>query len=234
MDPKVPFAAILDLTKPFLLGYALAGVFIGVSVPFCWVSAPFLTVFVNPEWAPESNEAPEPVINEEVSLAVNRFEQDYRRCNLFLFGLSWWGLAVYPLSYVGGAERKCRPEHERGGRLREFPGGPNRGIESTTANGCVLSYPNLSATKAKVAILTEKWGKRRTVARDYMQDGHVFLGVSRFGPDLTNVGVRKRIRSGFIGTYTIRAFLIPRPTDAVLSVAIPTSRLSRVNRHKTL
>jgi len=26
-------------------------------------------VFVNPEWAPESNEAPEPVINEEVSLA---------------------------------------------------------------------------------------------------------------------------------------------------------------------
>ncbi len=67
MDPKVPFAAILDLTKPFLLGYALAGIFIGVSV-LLGIGA-FLTVFVNPEWAPESNEAPEPVINEEVSLA---------------------------------------------------------------------------------------------------------------------------------------------------------------------
>jgi hypothetical protein len=29
----------------------------------------FLGVFVNPEWVPESSEAPEPVINEEVSLA---------------------------------------------------------------------------------------------------------------------------------------------------------------------
>ena len=67
MDPKVPFAAILDLTRPFLLGYALAGVFIGVSV-LLGIGA-FVTVFVNPEWAPESNEAPEPVINEEVSLA---------------------------------------------------------------------------------------------------------------------------------------------------------------------
>jgi hypothetical protein len=67
MDPKVPFAAILDLTKPFLLGYALAGIFIGVSVLLGVGS--YLTVFVNPEWVPESNQAPEPVINEEVSLA---------------------------------------------------------------------------------------------------------------------------------------------------------------------
>jgi hypothetical protein len=49
------------------LGYALAGIFIGVSV-LLGIGA-FLTVFVNPEWVPESNEAPEPVINEEVSLA---------------------------------------------------------------------------------------------------------------------------------------------------------------------
>jgi cytochrome c oxidase cbb3-type subunit 1 len=67
MDPKVPFAAVLDLIKPFLLGYELAGVFIGVSA-LLGVGA-FLTVFVNPAWAPDSEEAPEPVINEEVSLA---------------------------------------------------------------------------------------------------------------------------------------------------------------------
>jgi cytochrome c oxidase cbb3-type subunit 1 len=67
MDPKVPFAAVVDLIKPFLLGYELAGVFIGVSALLGVGS--FLTVFVNPAWAPDSEEAPEPVINEEVSLA---------------------------------------------------------------------------------------------------------------------------------------------------------------------
>jgi hypothetical protein len=67
MDPQVPFAAVIDLSKPFLLGYELAAVFIGVSALLGVGS--FLTVFVNPAWAPDSEEAPEPVINEEVSLA---------------------------------------------------------------------------------------------------------------------------------------------------------------------
>jgi cytochrome c oxidase cbb3-type subunit II len=62
-----------------------------------------------------------------------------------LFGLAWWGLAVYP-------------------------------------------YLSFAALKE----IDREWGKRRTVARDYMKDGHVFLGVSRFGPDLTNVGVRQK------------------------------------------
>jgi cytochrome c oxidase cbb3-type subunit 1 len=67
MDQKVPFAAVIDLIKPFLLGYGLAAVFIGVAA-LLGVGA-FLSVFVNPAWAPDSEEAPEPVINEEVSLA---------------------------------------------------------------------------------------------------------------------------------------------------------------------
>ena len=67
MDPQVSFAAVIDLIKPFLLGYELAAVFLGVSALLGLGS--FLTVFVNPAWAPDSKEAPEPVINEEVSLA---------------------------------------------------------------------------------------------------------------------------------------------------------------------
>ena len=67
LDPNVPFAAVLDLIQPFLSGYVLAAIFIGVSALLGLGS--FLTVFVNPAWAPESEEAPEPVINEEVSLA---------------------------------------------------------------------------------------------------------------------------------------------------------------------
>jgi cbb3-type cytochrome oxidase cytochrome c subunit len=35
------------------------------------------------------------------------------------------------------------------------------------------------------------WGKRRTVAADFLYDNPVMLGSQRIGPDLANVGVRK-------------------------------------------
>lgn len=34
------------------------------------------------------------------------------------------------------------------------------------------------------------WGERQSVARDYVQQGRVFLGTMRTGPDLINVGAR--------------------------------------------
>jgi cytochrome c oxidase cbb3-type subunit I len=68
MDAKVPFAAILDLIRPFLLGQVLAVAIIAVSTLLGVFS--FLTVFVNPAWAPESNETPEPIVGEEeISIA---------------------------------------------------------------------------------------------------------------------------------------------------------------------
>ncbi len=38
--------------------------------------------------------------------------------------------------------------------------------------------------------LGRKWGFRSSYARDYVKDGRVFLGASRLGPDLRNVGAR--------------------------------------------
>ncbi len=35
------------------------------------------------------------------------------------------------------------------------------------------------------------WGKRRTVAEDFLMDAHVPLGAQRIGPDLASVGVRQ-------------------------------------------
>lgn len=40
------------------------------------------------------------------------------------------------------------------------------------------------------ADLERKWGARASYARDYVRDGQVFLGSSRLGPDLRNVGAR--------------------------------------------
>jgi cbb3-type cytochrome oxidase cytochrome c subunit len=35
------------------------------------------------------------------------------------------------------------------------------------------------------------WGRRGTVAQDYLQDTPVFLGAQRLGPDLANIGIRQ-------------------------------------------
>jgi cytochrome c oxidase cbb3-type subunit 2 len=40
------------------------------------------------------------------------------------------------------------------------------------------------------ADLERKWGVRPGYARDYVKDGRVFLGSTRLGPDLRNVGAR--------------------------------------------
>ena len=56
----------------------------------------------------------------------------------------------------------------------------------------------LSAAGAKASFtiipqgpdLARGWGKRRTVAEDFLYDERVLLGAQRVGPDLANVGVR--------------------------------------------
>jgi cytochrome c oxidase cbb3-type subunit 2 len=40
------------------------------------------------------------------------------------------------------------------------------------------------------ADIDRKWGKRPSVARDYLRDAISFLGIMRIGPDLSNVGTR--------------------------------------------
>lgn len=39
------------------------------------------------------------------------------------------------------------------------------------------------------------WGRRRTIAEDYLLDDPVQLGVSRLGPDLSNIGLRNPSQS---------------------------------------
>lgn len=45
------------------------------------------------------------------------------------------------------------------------------------------------------------WGKRRTVAQDYLQDPAVQLGSRRVGPDLANVGTRITVDSALRHLY---------------------------------
>jgi cytochrome c oxidase cbb3-type subunit 2 len=69
------------------------------------------------------------------------------------------------------------------------PGLARQGAEVYRANGCVYCHSQqVRATKADL----ERWGKRRTVAPDYLFDSPVQLGSLRAGPDLANIGARPR------------------------------------------
>ncbi len=108
-----------------------------------------------------------------------------------LFGLSWVGSVAYPyLTFAG-----LKPDKDA--ITNEFappgvPGVAQQGSHVFAANGCVYCHSQFARDKIEGSDIDRQWAKRRTVARDYMNDRQVFLGVSRLGPDLTNVGVRQK------------------------------------------
>jgi cytochrome c oxidase cbb3-type subunit 2 len=69
------------------------------------------------------------------------------------------------------------------------PGLAKQGAEVYRANGCV--YCHSQQVRPTTADL-ERWGKRRSVAEDYLYDTPVQLGSMRIGPDLANVAARPR------------------------------------------
>jgi cytochrome c oxidase cbb3-type subunit 2 len=72
-----------------------------------------------------------------------------------------------------------------------FPGIAEEGRAVYAANGCVACHSQQVQSRADSADIDRQWGERRTVARDYLGDRAVYLGNSRIGPDLANIGVRK-------------------------------------------
>ncbi len=70
------------------------------------------------------------------------------------------------------------------------------GLTRSDADAAVKSLKD-SGAKASVWIvpvgpdIARGWGKRRTVAEDYLFDNPVLLGSQRIGPDLANIGVRQ-------------------------------------------
>jgi cytochrome c oxidase cbb3-type subunit II len=108
-----------------------------------------------------------------------------------LFGLSWLGFVAFP--YISFAELK--PDRDQVTNELSPPGVPGvaqQGSHVFAANGCVYCHSQFARDKAEGGDIDRQWAKRRTVARDYMNDRQVFLGISRLGPDLTNVGVRQK------------------------------------------
>jgi len=79
-----------------------------------------------------------------------------------------------------------------------FEGLPKAFLRSSTRDAANAAIKTLNATSAKAQLwilpvgpdLARGWGRRRSVAEDFLFDSTVMPGSQRVGPDLANVGVR--------------------------------------------
>ncbi len=117
-----------------------------------------------------------------------------RSLNIFLglfavFLASWLVLVLIPYVQLG----RMLPEvddvtHDQ--TPAAFSGLAEQGRAIYAANGCVYCHSQQVGSRADSADIDRGWGERRTVARDYLRDRAAYLGDSRIGPDLANVGMR--------------------------------------------
>ncbi|MCX8108974.1 MAG: cbb3-type cytochrome c oxidase subunit II [Verrucomicrobiae bacterium] len=105
-------------------------------------------------------------------------------------GLSWIGLVLVPHLQL----RRMEPVvlEETGG---EYPpprsGEATIGAELYRSFGCQYCHTRVVRSPTSGRDIARGWGTRRTVARDYVREQPLMLGMVRFGPDLANIGARQ-------------------------------------------
>ncbi len=73
----------------------------------------------------------------------------------------------------------------------KVPGAAQQGKAVYTDLGCVTCHTQQVRRAGYGADIERQWGKRVTVARDYVTQDHVLLGSQRVGPDLMTIGERE-------------------------------------------
>jgi cytochrome c oxidase cbb3-type subunit 2 len=71
-----------------------------------------------------------------------------------------------------------------------MPGLARQGEQVYQDLGCVNCHTQQVRREGVGADIERGWGQRQSVSRDYISQRQVFLGSSRIGPDLRNVGER--------------------------------------------
>jgi cytochrome c oxidase cbb3-type subunit 2 len=105
--------------------------------------------------------------------------------------VSWGALVAGPVMQLGGLQQASMI----GADTRPYPkarsGLAARGAEVFRANGCVECHTQQVRPASLGSDLERGWGKRRSVARDYIFDYPALPGTVRIGPDLANAGSRQ-------------------------------------------
>lgn len=108
---------------------------------------------------------------------------------LALFLTSWVGLVLIPYVQAGRLSPEIDPDTKEQSPVA-YSGLAEQGRQIYAANGCVYCHSQQVRSRAGGADIDRGDGARRTVARDYVRDRAAYLGNSRMGPDLSNVGLR--------------------------------------------
>jgi cytochrome c oxidase cbb3-type subunit 2 len=107
-----------------------------------------------------------------------------------VFLTSWLGLVAYPALQLG----RLTPvnDADTGGTLPPlYNGSAVAGQRVYASEGCVYCHSQqVRQTSVTHSDIERGWGLRPSVARDYLRDSTAFLGSSRIGEDLSNVGTR--------------------------------------------
>jgi len=118
---------------------------------------------------------------------------------LGIFGFNWFAFVVLPWIHLG----HLPPIQEEGDTdITPFDssGLAHQGEQVYAANGCVYCHTQQVRAATSGADIIRGWGTakdsdkkdvtRRSYPRDYIWQGQTFLGNSRDGADLSNVGAR--------------------------------------------
>lgn len=112
---------------------------------------------------------------------------------LFTLASSWVGLVLMPNRQLGSLVANTSTNAT--GVVVLYPqarsGEAQQGAEHYRSLGCIYCHSQQIRPDGFGSDIARGWGKRRTVARDYVYDKPVMLGTSRTGPDLTNIGERQ-------------------------------------------
>ena len=90
---------------------------------------------------------------------------------------------------------------------KAMPGIATQGAEEYVKLGCISCHTQQVRLTETGFDVERKWGKRPSVARDYVLQENVLLGNTRIGPDLANVG-----RRGFTDEWLHRHLYDPQAT----------------------
>jgi cytochrome c oxidase cbb3-type subunit 2 len=109
------------------------------------------------------------------------------------FALSVYLLIIVPQQQLGSMQPQFKEED---GKIDDiYPvqnvGVVNAGRAVYASEGCIYCHSQQIRDEQNGLDVERSWGRRRTVARDYLFDDPPFLGSMRIGPDLSNVGWSK-------------------------------------------
>ena len=103
---------------------------------------------------------------------------------------SWFGLVLTPNRQLGDLQPNVNT-NTAAVYPQPLPGEAAQGREIYRSMGCNYCHTQQVRPDGFGSDIQRGWGKRRSVARDYIYQKPVMLGSSRTGPDLTNIGERQ-------------------------------------------